>query len=247
MLRKKNLIFTSIIALFLVGCAGVKQQGFNQASAPQIKRILIVTNTQPPPVTVGVGGSIGLMFGGVGAGLAAAGAQGEGKTLNQLIASEGLNYHKRLQDQIISSFQSVGIQAETISVQRKRGIDFVEDYKTVQGQNNVDAILDLIVLEASYGGTHPLLDPKPRPILKVKTQLVSAKTSEQLYGEAVSFGYSNPFESATELKAPSKFYFSSMEAVGEDKKKAAEGLALAVDEVARHIVKQFAGNRSIQK
>ena len=123
---------------------------------------------------------------------------------------------------------------------RERPNDFVVDYRTLGSQRGADAVLDVVVLEASYGGTHPMLDRKPRPILKVRARLVASTGSpDPLYAESISFGYSNPFESATELKAPGKFYFDDIEAVGADRQRAADGLRLAVADVAKHIANQL--------
>jgi hypothetical protein len=123
-------------------------------------------------------------------------------------------------------------------------MDFVDDYKSLLAKKDADAVLDVVVVEASYGGTHPLLDPNPRPILKVRTKLVSAKTFEPLYADSISFGYSNPFESAKEIKAPKQYYFNNMEALAADKKRAAEGLGVAADEVARFITGQLISARA---
>jgi hypothetical protein len=62
---------------------------------------------------------------------------------------------------------------------------------------------------------------------------------QQLYGEAISFGYSNPLQSAKEIKAPKQYYFQNMEAIAADKKRAAEGLGVAADEVAHFITGQL--------
>lgn len=239
MLRRTVVLSFMAITALLTGCAGVSQQAYTRSTAQPLKKVILVTQTEPPKIGVGIGGSIGLMFGGIGAGIAAANAGAQAKTLDQLLTSEGLNYHQRLQDKIVTSLNRAGVQTELIAVSRPRIIDFVEDYKPLLSKYQADAILDLIVVEASYGGTHPLLDPKPRPILKARAKLVSAKDFSLLYGDAISYGYSNPFESAKELKAPKEYYFDSIEQVGAEKKRAADGLAVAVDEVAHYLTQQF--------
>jgi hypothetical protein len=226
------------VALLLSACASVTPQAYTPATAAPLKKVVIATQVQPPKVTAGIGGSMGLMFGGIGAGLAAAHAGEEGKTLDQLITGEGLNYQQRLQDSIVAAFKAAGVQATVVPVNRA-GTDFVGDYKALLAANDADAVLDVVVLEASFGGTHPMFDPDPRPILRVRTQLVSAKTLQPLYAESISYGYSNPFISAKEIKAPKQYYFSNFAAIGTDKKRAAEGLGNAADEVARFITDQL--------
>jgi hypothetical protein len=230
--------FFAVCAL-LSGCASVTPKAYTATSVP-IKKVLVVTQAQPPSVTVGIAGSMGMMFGGVGAAIAAANAGSQVRSFDDLFTSQGLNYHQRLQQQIMASLKDAGIEAEPVPVARERPNDFLVDYRPLLAQRGADAVLDVVVMEASYGGTHPMLDRKPRPILKVRARLVgSAASQDPLYAESISFGYSNPFESATELKSPSKFYFDDMEAVGADRQRAADGLRLAVDDVAKHISNQL--------
>jgi hypothetical protein len=244
MFKRFHSVCMMFAVLFLSACAGVPQQSYSPTNAAPLKKVLLVTQMQPPKISVGIGGSVGLMFGGIGAAIAAANAGGQGQSLDQLISGEGLNYHQRLQDGIVASLKAAGIQAVIVPVNRARPWDFVDDYKSLLAKNDADAVLDVVVLEASYGGTHPLLDADPRPILKVRAKLVSAKTFEPLYADSISFGYSNPFESAKEIKAPKQYYFKNMEAIASDKKRAAEGLGIAADEVARFITGQFISARA---
>jgi hypothetical protein len=244
MFNRGQSVCVILVSLLLTACAGVSQQSYNSSSAAPLKKILIVTQAQPPNVTVGVAGSMGLMFGPIGAGLAAANAGAQGTVLNQLITGEGLNYHQRFQEKIVTYLKAADIQSEVVSVPRPRLLDFVEDYKSLLAQHDADAVLDVVVLEAGYGGTHPMLDPDHRPILKVRAKLVSAKTLVPLYADAISFGYSNPFESAKEIKSPKQYYFNNMDAIASDKKRAAEGLGVAADEVARYITDQFVSTKT---
>lgn len=237
----KRSAVTSFLALCALasGCASVTPKAYTAAAAP-MQKVLVVTQSQPPSVTVGIAGSMGMMFGGVGAAIAAANAGAQVQSFNDLFTSQGFHYHQRLQQQLLASLKDAGIRAESVSAVRARPNDFVVDYRPLLAQPGTDAVLDVVVTEVSYGGTHPMLDRKPRPILKVRARLVGpAAGSEPLYAETISFGYSNPFESATELKSPGTFYFDDMQAVGADRQRAADGLRLAVDEVARHISNQL--------
>lgn len=227
------------VVLLMSACASVTPQAYNPATAAPLKKVVIATQAQPPKVTAGLGGNAGLMFGGIGTAIAAAGAAEQGKTLDQLITAEGLNYQQRLQDKIVAAFKAAGVQATVVPVNRAGLNDFVADYKTLLTGTDADAVLDVVVLEASFGGTHPMFDPEPRPILRVRTQLVSAKTWQPLYADTISYGYSNPLISAREIKAPKQYYFPNFDAIGTDKKRAAEGLGDAADQVARYITDQL--------
>lgn len=243
-----RLRITLVVAatVFLMACSTVNQQAYTAVASSPIRKIVVVTQDQAPPVGVGFGGSPGLMFGAIGAGIAAANASGAGKTMNQLITEEGMDYHRRLQERLSTGLAKAGMSTVWVTVPRTRGIDFVQNYQAVAAEHGADAVLDLVVLEASFGGTHPFLDPKPRPILRAKTKLVSGKTGEQLYAEEISSGYSNPFMSATELQSPKEFYFESIDAVREDAPRAARGMGHSVDEVANHIATQLRSGRPNQ-
>lgn len=114
---------------------------------------------------------------------------------------------------------------------------FVEKYQPLLSEP-ADAILDVVVLEAGYGGVDPLFDREMRPILRVRTRLVSGKTMETLYADEIFYGR-QPLHSGTQLKAAKTYLFPNLESVIVNKAKAAEGLRVAADEVARHVVAQF--------
>jgi hypothetical protein len=122
---------------------------------------------------------------------------------------------------------------------RESRFGLLEDYKSVAAQKNVDAVLDIFVFEASYGGTHPMLDPQLRPIIRLRARLVSAKTSQVLYADDIFFGYTNPFMPAKEIKSPKQFYFADTNELQSDKARAAEGMRVAATEVARFLADQL--------
>lgn len=227
-----------------MGCATVNQQAYTAVASSPIRKVVVVIQDNAPPVGVGLGGNPGLMFGAIGAAIAGANA-GAGKTMDQLIKGEGTDYQRRLREKLSGGLEAAGMRTVWVAVPRPRGIDFLRDYQSVATEHGADAVLDLVVLEASFGGTHPIFDPKPRPILRANTKLVTGK-GEQLYAEVISFGYTNPFMSATELKSPKEFYFESIDAVRSDAARAARGMERAVDDVARHITNQLRGGRPNQ-
>lgn len=226
-----------LIAAVLGGCAGVTKQAYKTPAEP-IKSVLIATPDAFPKVTIGLAGNVGLMFGAVGAAAATHDLAERANALNSAVSGQGASYHQQLLDKIRTSLAAAGIQSQTIGVKRGRSM-LVEDYKPLVAQKNVDAVLDIFVTEASYGGTHPLLDPELRPILRVSARLVSAKTFETLYADDISFGFSNPFMSAQEIKSPKQYYYPNLDAALTNKAKTAEGLRVAADEVARFLTQQF--------
>lgn len=233
----RSLLFI-LVAVIASGCASVSKQAY-KAPAEPIRSVLIATPEEFPKVRIGLGGNIGLMFGAVGAAAAAYDVEERSNALHNAVASQGFSYHQYLVEKIKASLAAAGIRSETVAVKRGRSI-LVEDYRPLVAQKNVDAVLDIFVSEASYGGTHPLLDPELRPILRVSTRLVSAKTFDTLYADDISFGYSNPFMPAQEIKSPKQYYYPNLDTALTDKAKTAEGLRVAADEVARFLTQQFA-------
>lgn len=234
-----------LVAVLLSGCAGFAKQSYTPTPATPIKQVLIAVPAEFPKVTMGIGGSMGLMFGPLGAAAAAYDAGEKSQTLDDMISAQGVGYQQQLIEQIRANFAAVGILTETVAVKREGRDVLVEDYASLLGQKKADAILDLFVWEASYGGTHPLLDPLPRPILRVRAQMVSGTSFEKLYADEISFGYSNPFMDAKELKAPKKYYFTNWEEIGGDRERAAEGMRVAATEVARFLTGQFTAEQNV--
>ncbi len=240
MSRWVQLLLISLAAVLLGGCAGVAQQSYAPSKAP-LKRVLIATPAAFPTVTEGVAGNAGLMFGPVGAVAATYDVKELSAKLEQAITSQGVHYEVDLLDKIRANFAAAGIATEVVAVkEREPRSQLVQDYKALAARGNgADAILDIAVLEAAYGAVHPMLDPEFRPILRLRARLVSARTLETLYANDIFFGYSNPFMSAQEIKAPKKYYFRNLDAVLDDKPKAAEGMHVAATEVAQFLTDQF--------
>jgi hypothetical protein len=245
MIRLMRLLPAVLAALLLAGCANFSKQAYSPSPADPIRHILIATPAEFPKVRLGMEGRPAMMLGAfgaigaVGAVLASANGEGNQETLDQALRSQGDGYQKQLLSTLDASFGAAGIRTQTVAVPRESRFGLLEDYKSLAGQKNVDAVLDIFVFEASYGGTHPILDSEDRPIIRLRARLVSTKTLQVLYADDIFFGYTNPFMSAQEIKSPKQFYFPNVEALHKDKARAAEGMRVAATEVARFLVNQL--------
>lgn len=239
MTRLIRLLPAVMAALLLSACAGFTPQAYTPSPAAPIKHIVIATPVEFPKVGLGIAGSPGVMFGGIGAALALANSGSNQETLDQALNSQGIGYQKQLLSTLESSFSAAGIRTETVAVPRESRFGLLEDYKSLAAQKNADAVLDIFVFEASYGGTHPIFDADKRPIIRLRARLVSVKTLQVLYADDIFFGYTNPFMKAKEIKSPQQFYFPDVETLSKDKARAAEGMRVAATEVARFLVKQL--------
>jgi hypothetical protein len=239
MIRCIRFLPAMLAALLLAGCANFSKQAYIPSSANPIKQVLIVTPPEFPKVVLGIAGSPGAMFGAVGAAVALANSNAKQETLDQALNSQGDGYQKQLMSALNASFGAAGIGTRTVAVPRESRFGLLEDYKALAAQQNVDAVLDIFVFEASYGGVNPVGDAQLRPIIRLRARLVSAKTLQVLYADDIFFGYTNPFMSAQEIKSPKQFYFADMKALESDKARAAEGMRVASTEVARFLVNKL--------
>ena len=240
MIRFIRFLPIAIFVAMLGGCAGFATQAYTPSQSDPIKEVLITIPAEFPKVRIGVAGNAGLMFGAVGGLAAGAFAQTEGERLDQMLNSQGGGYQKQLVSQLESFLAAKGIRTQTLAVARGSSrTGLVEDYKSLTLPKNADAILDIFVWEAGYGGTHPILDPENRPIIRLRAQLVSAKTLQVLYADDIFFGFTNPFMQAKEIKSPKQYYFPTVQALHEDKTRAVEGLQVAATEVARFLVNEI--------
>lgn len=239
MIRLIRLLPAVLPALLLAACANFSKQAYTPSPVDPIRQVLIVTPPEFPKVVLGIAGSPGAMFGAVGAAAALANSSASQETLEQALNSQGVGYQKQLLSALDAAFAAAGIRTQTVAVARESRFGLLEDYKSLAAQKSADAVLDIFVFEASYGGTNAVTDPQLRPIIRLRARLVSAKTGQVLYADDIFFGYSNPFMSAREIKSPKHFYFADVQALQADKARAAEGMRVAATEVARFLVSQF--------
>lgn len=238
--RLVRLLPAVLPVLLLAACANFSKQAYTPSAAEPIRQVLIVTPPEFPKVGLGIGGSAGTMFGMLGAMAAMAASNANQAALDQTLSSQGVGYQKQLLTSLDSTFAAAGIRTQTLAVPRESRFGLLEDYKSLAAQKNADAVLDIFVFEASYGGTHPITDPQLRPIIRLRARLVSVKTGQVLYADDIFFGYSNLFMSAKEIKSPKQFYFADFQALQADQARAAEGMRVAATEVAHFLVGRLA-------
>jgi hypothetical protein len=200
---------------------------------------MVVTQNEITPLRFAIYGSKATLFGPFGVVAAISEADEKAVLLRKDLNQYGASYDITFADELKASFAKAGIQTSFMTAKKETRRGFVEDYKSLAIPKDTDAVLDLFIAEASYGGSHPMTDSQMRPIMQVYARLVSAKTFEVLYSDHISYGYDNPLMDAQKLKAPQKYYMPDMDAVIADKARSAEGIRHAAEEVARFIANQF--------
>lgn len=234
-----QLFLIALTSTFFTGCAIVTKQAYVPSVNAPIKQILVVTQNDITPLRFAIYGSKATLLGPFG--VVAAISQAEEKTelLRKDLNQYGASYDEYFVDELRASFAKARIKTSFMSAKKETRRGFVEDYKSLAIPKDTDAVLDLFIAEASYGGSHPMTDPEMRPIMQVYARLVSAKTFEILYSDHIAYGYDNPFMDAQKIKAPQKYYMPDMEAVIADKARTTEGIRNAAAEVARFLADQF--------
>lgn len=231
------------MVVLLSGCADFTKQSYKSSAAAPIKKVLIATQTDFPKADFGVDSKMAMM-GLVGTTISLSTVDGQTQTLDEILADQGPRYHQQFLADLTSALGAAGISAQTVAVEKNAGTGLADNYQSLVSGKNVDAILDIQILQAGYGDAHLARDPGVRPILRVRARLVSARDFKTLYADDISFGYINSLQDAKGIKAPGKYYFQDTQLVLFEKKKAAEGLRVAATEVARFLIGQFT-NQSI--
>ena len=228
---------------FLSGCADFTKQAYKPSHTEPIRKVLIATQTDFPKASFGIDPKMAMM-GLIGTTMSLSTADGKTQTLDQVLAGQGAQYHEQLLAELTSALQAGGISAQTIAVRRNEDGGLAEDYQSMASGRSVDAILNIRVLQAGYGDAHAARDPGVRPILLLRARLISAKTFEMLYADAISYGYGGSLLDAREIRASEKYYFRDTQMVIIEKEKSAEGLRAAATEVAHFLAAQFTRQHS---
>lgn len=234
-----QLFLIALTSTFFTGCAIVTKQAYVPSVNAPIQQILVVTQNEITPLRFAIYGSKATLLGPFGVVTAISEAEEKTELLRKDLNQYGASYDEYFVDELKSSFAKANIKTSFTSAKKETRRGFVEDYKSLTIPKDTDAVLDLFIAEASYGGSHPMTDPEMRPIMQVYARLVSAKTFEILYSDHISYGYDNPFMDARKIKAPQKYYMPDMEAVIADKARTTEGIRNAAAEVARFLADQF--------
>lgn len=221
----------------LASCANFTKQPYR--SAVPIKSVLIATPADFPKADFGVDFKKA-MLGLTSTTFSLSTIGGKTQALDEVLAEQGPRYHQQLLAELTRALGAAGISTQTLVIEKSKKTGLAEDYRSLPIGQDVDAILDLHVIQVGYGDSQLVEDPGIRPILSVRTRLVSAKDFQTLYADEISFGYVNPVLDAKQINAPKKYYFYDTPLVLSEKKRAAEGLHTAATEVAHFLVAQFA-------
>ena len=223
-----------LLLLTVSGCATPPAIPFDRTSARDIKTVGILAPAFPNQPTAFFAASPGASFGLIGA-LIDAGIQADReKRLTAVLKSEQFDADTAFTAPLAEAVEAQGYAVALLPVERVKKDGFLEKYPSTD-ETNVDAYLDVIVLDYGYmaAGTH---DSTPyRPRVTMRCQLVRASDSTVLMQDAVVY---NPLggprrQDTTVTLTPDPAYsFSNMSTLEASPNQAAEGLEVALGKVA---------------
>lgn len=228
-----------VLVAVLSSCADFDKQAYKPSAVGPIKNILIAAQPNFPKAEFGHDikkAALGLSS----TTISLSTADGTTQTLEEILTQQGPSYHEQLLADLVRALGRAGIIAQIITVEKNSGTGLIDDYQSLASGRNVDAILDLHVMQAGYSDPQIAHDIGLRPILRVRARLVSAKDLKTLYADDISFGTNSLLLDAKPIQASKKYYFHDTPLVLYEKKRAAEGLNVAAKETAHFLVAQFA-------
>ncbi len=222
-----------LVSALAAGCAvNVAQVGFKPDPANPVRSIAVPSVPNPVMTTVHNFGSLG---GGIGA---AASQSKYQEPLTNLLKEANFDFGREMRAALVDRLQRAGFRVVPVELTREAPGKLLDDYSKVPTAG-ADAVLDLAT-GALFGYANvDILDNKYRPYIVFNARLVSSKTREPMYSERVLYGWTNMFLTATQLKAPDKYFYAEADQVIASRQNTTEGLRAGINAIADHLAAQL--------
>ncbi len=225
-----------LLLMGITGCATPPAVPFDRASAGDIKTIGILAPAFPERPTAFIAASPGRSFGLIGALIDAGIQENLEKRLNAALDSQQFVASTIFTDTLTEAVKAQGYAVTVIPVDRVKKDGFLEQYPPA-GETKVDAYLDVIFFNLGYMAAG-MADSAPyRPWVTMRCQLVRAGDSTVLMQDAVLY---NPLRvgqqgTSVTLSPDPAYAFPKIETLEASPTRAAEGLRVALGEVANAV------------
>jgi hypothetical protein len=237
---KRNLfstlaVFVTLIAA-LTGCISIPRQEFSKSANQGIKKIALVTPSEPRELTVINVGGVGSSFGLIGAAITAADQESKSGDFTQQMWKQKLATGKQLAQTLEAQLKSEGYDVTFLSGPRPVVIDEAEsefDYSLVK--TDADAILHVWFAGVGYIA----LGSDYIPQMGVRARLLSAKTRAQLYYQAFMYGMEPKVENMQHVPASGQYAYGDFETLMSKSEEAAAGLHQGATEIGARIGKEL--------
>lgn len=216
----------------LVGCGAIPKQDFNAAANTHIKKIKVVTGTEPDEYLVQLVNHPGGSFGLIGGMVAAADMASKSSTFTEAAKPKTPALFGVIENEL-ASLGSDGVYDVDISGLRQGDNGkFLEDYKSVAG--DADAVLDIRLKIIGYRALYPTSPYVPT--VMATSQLVDVKTNQVLYEATVHYG--EPWikrDGLVQIDNDNSYAFNNFEDLTSHVDRAAEGMVVGAKAVAQRI------------
>lgn len=227
----RTLVLLGAVAM-LVGCGAIPKQDFNAAANTHIKKIVVVTGTEPDEYLVQLVNHPGGSFGLIGGLVAAADMASKSSTFTAAAKPKAPGIFSVMEQELATLSSDGPYELEIAGVRQGDNSKFLEDYKGVAG--DADAVLDIRLKIIGYRALYPTSPYVPT--VMATSQLVDVKTNQVLYEATVHYG--EPWikrDGLVQIDNDSSYAFNDFDALTSDVDRATEGMVVGAKAVADRI------------
>ena len=220
----------AFLLLFTVGgCVSVPNQPYNKSANGHVKKIALVSVSNPAEYDITMVVHPGASFGLIGALVAAADMSSKSKTFSEHQLVRELALGREITAALNEAFAGNGFEIMTVDGGDKARKEFLKEYPSVE----CDAFLDVAIARAGYQAqfsTTPYV-----PIVYVPVRLVDARNKTVLYTASVFVTDGQIPKGGVHVTPDSSYAFSDFSALQGDPDKATKGLKDSARRVANQI------------
>ena len=217
------------VVILIAGCAQLPKQAFNKEAAKGIKTVVIAQPEDQDSYEAAVLGHPAAGFGLIGGLVAAADIQMKSSRLTSAIDAKETRLQERFVKKLRENILNAGYETSVITMASSNTED---QMMGLLKQTNADAAL-IVKIVGRYLAAGPSTDYIPSLFVTVKK--VNLKSSDILYQDAFSYGYTTPQMKSVDFASDSIYRFSNIDTLTSDPAKTGQGLLQGIDAIAAQI------------
>ena len=217
------------VVILIAGCAQLPKQAFNKEAAKGIKTVVIAQPEDQDSYEAAVLGHPAAGFGLIGGLVAAADIQMKSSRLTSAIDAKETRLQERFVKKLRENILNAGYETSVITMASSNTED---QMMGLLKQTNADAAL-IVKIVGRYLAAGPSTDYIPSLFVTVKK--VNLKSSDILYQDAFSYGYTTPQMKSVHFASDSIYRFSNIDTLTSDPAKTRQGLLQGIDAIAAQI------------
>jgi hypothetical protein len=232
MFRTAQRLLACLFVIGLAACASPPEIPFDHASNPGIKNIGVLQPAMSAKPTMWLASDVGQSFGLIGALVDASLQESRDKKFMSLLLAQGVRPDTNFLDDVRTALTSHGYTVTSIP-QVRTNMDLLKTYPT--GQFNVDAYLDIAVVNYGYVAAG-IGDSTPyRPFLGARCRLVRASDGAVLMEDTIIYNPIGPTAKIVTIAPDPAYAFKDFDTLTGDPDNAVKGLNAALSASATSI------------